>query len=207
MNRSILLAGLGLAMLLLSACAGPGAQDPLLKAGAAGPSSLAADLVHSKSAEPPSTIPGECWADAVTPAVFETDTTHQLVQAATPAKDGQPAHQAEYQTITRQRIVQDRQNVWFRTPCPADMTPDFIGTLQRALLARGYYSGPLTGVMDAPTKAALRRFQAERGLDSAILSLGAARMLGLVTYNLGQPQVAVGTPGANSDASAAPAAN
>ncbi|MDE3080643.1 MAG: peptidoglycan-binding protein [Paracoccaceae bacterium] len=206
MNRSIPLAGAGLAV-LLSACANPGAQDPLLKTGAIGPQSLSADLVHSKSAEPPSARPGECWADAVTPAVFETDTIHQLVQPAKPAKDGQPAQPAEYQTITRQRIVQDRQNVWFRTPCPTDVTPDFIGTLQRALLARGYYNGPLTGAMDAPTQAALRRFQAERGLDSAILSLGAARMLGLFTYNLGQPQVAVGTPEANGDATTPAAGN
>ena len=199
MRRLFPLAGLGLGIgLLLAGCAPPGAQDPLFKPGALGPTALSAELVPSRSTKPPSTRPGECWADAVTPAVYETDTTHRLLRAAQPARDGHPAQPAEYQTVTRQRIVQDRQNVWFRTPCPADMTPDFIGTLQRALLARGYYSGPLTGAMDPPTKAALRHFQSDHGLDSAILSLGAARMLGLITYNLGQPQVAVGTPGTST---------
>ncbi len=165
---------LGLIGVSLMACA---PADPLLNPHALGPSSLAKDLIHSTSKTPPSSAPGVCWANAVTPAVFETTTEHDLVTPATPTS------QAVYQTVTRQQIVTDRQQVWFRAPCPALMTPDFIGTLQRALLARGYYRGPLTGTMDTPTRAALRRYQAGLGLDSEILSLGAARELGLVSYD------------------------
>jgi peptidoglycan hydrolase-like protein with peptidoglycan-binding domain len=76
--------------------------------------------------------------------------------------------------------VQDRAQVWFPAPCAADMTLDLIATLQRALKARGFYLLPLTGVYDAPTMAAVRRYQAGRGLDSPKLSLGAARELGIV---------------------------
>lgn len=172
-------------LLLLAACGHEVPGDPLLTPGALGAASLSGQLIRSDARTPPSSTPGECWANAVTPAVFETDTEHDLVHPAIPAATGRPAEPAEYQTVTRQKIVRDRAQVWFRTPCPEVMTPDFIGSLQRALIARGYYNGPLTGAMDAPTEAALRRYQAQIGLDSAILALGTARLLGLVRYDLG----------------------
>jgi peptidoglycan hydrolase-like protein with peptidoglycan-binding domain len=56
---------------------------------------------------------------------------------------------------------------------------DFAATLQRALAARGYYDGPVTGVIDAETTRAIRAYQAPLGIDSATLSLAAARRLGL----------------------------
>lgn len=195
---SRVLAPLGL-VLVLGACAGTPPGDPLLKPGALGQASLEPELIHSNADRPPSKKPGECWADAVTPAVFETDTTHEMVSAAKPATAGHPAVPAVYQTVSRQRIVKDRMQVWFRRPCPELMTPAFVGALQRALLARGYYGGALTGAMDPPTRAAIRRYQAPLGLDSEILSLGAARQLGLVSYNLGQPQAAAGAPGETVD--------
>lgn len=186
-----LLVPFGLA-LALAGCVAPTPGDPLMAPDAVGPASLAGELIHSNAKTPPSSKPGECWADAVTPAIYETDTEHEMVTAGQPATAGHPATPAVYQTVTRQKIVQDRQQVWFRSPCPEDQTPEFIGTLQRALLARGYYHGPLTGAMDAPTRAALRRYQASQGLDSEILSLAAARQLGLISYNYGQPQAVAG---------------
>ncbi|MBI1218722.1 MAG: peptidoglycan-binding protein [Rhodobacteraceae bacterium] len=199
-----LLVPLGLA-LALAGCDTTTVGDPLMKSGALGPSSLAGELIHSNAATPPSSKPGACWADAVTPAVFETDTEHDLLTPGQPATAGHPAVPAVYQTVTRQKIVQDRQQVWFRSPCPEVMTPEFIGTLQRALVARGYYHGPLTGTMDAPTRAALRRYQAAEGLDSEILSLGAARQLGLVTYDLGQPEATAGAEAPGDAPEPAPA--
>jgi peptidoglycan hydrolase-like protein with peptidoglycan-binding domain len=59
---------------------------------------------------------------------------------------------------------------------------EFIGSLQRALKSRGLYRGTLTGVMDAKTKKSVRWFQKRHGLNSNILSLEAARQLGLVSY-------------------------
>lgn len=182
-------------LLALVGCDAATSGDPLITSGPPGPASLAGELIHSNAKTPPSSKPGECWADAVTPAVYETDTEHDLVAPGQPATAGHPATPAVYQTVTRQKIVQDRQQVWFRSPCPEDATPEFIGTLQRALLARGYYARSLTGAMDGPTRAALRRYQASQGLDSEILSLAAARQLGLVSYDLGQPQAVAGAPG------------
>lgn len=93
---------------------------------------------------------------------------------------------ATFRTDTRQRIAREREVVYFRAPCPEELTLDFVGSLQRALKARGIYDGPLTGQIDPATSEAIRRFQAERGLDSPRLSLGAARELGLSTVPLDQ---------------------
>jgi peptidoglycan hydrolase-like protein with peptidoglycan-binding domain len=43
---------------------------------------------------------------------------------------------------------------------------------------------PITGEMNPETAEAVRRFQAERGLDSPVLSLAAARELGLAATSL-----------------------
>lgn len=128
---------------------------------------------------------GRCWANDVTPAVIETVTEQIEAAPAGPDENGvmQPA---VYHSETQQRIVKDREEVWFATPCPADMTVEFIATVQRALKARGFYMLPLTGEMDAATRDAIRRFQEPLGLDSPVLSLGAARDLGIVATDLDQ---------------------
>ena len=133
---------------------------------------------------PPSSETNSCWAAEVTPAIIETVSEQTLVTPEIRDAQGQVVTPASFRSTTRQRIVQDRAEVWFRAPCPAEMTVEFIATLQRALKARGLYRAPLTGMMDAATAKAIRRFQAERGLDSPQLSLAAARELGIVSTEL-----------------------
>lgn len=69
----------------------------------------------------------------------------------------------------------------FETPCHDLLTPDFIATLQRALAARAYFNGPITGEMTAATRSAVAAYQADAvDLDSDTLSVDAARKLGLI---------------------------
>ena len=126
---------------------------------------LAADV---RPAPPRAPGPGECWGDETIPAIIETVTEQEQVSPG------------RFQTRTRQRIVSERQDVWFLVPCPELADPDFIRTLQRALKVRGFYRGEISAQMDAATGAAVRRYQAPQGLDSGTLSLLAARQLGLV---------------------------
>ena len=121
-----------------------------------------------------------CWGKQISPALIETVTEQVVDRPAELAADGAVLRPASYRTVTRQAIVRERAELWFRTPCPAEMSPDFIATAQRALAARGLFHGLVTGEMDAPTARAVRRFQAERGLDASVLSLAAARDLGLI---------------------------
>lgn len=129
---------------------------------------------------PPGAPPGTCWGKVVTPAVIETVTEQVMVQPPDVLADGTVARPAVYRTETTQRIARERTDTWFETPCEVDMTPEFNASVQRALAARSLYHGPVTGKMDAATRAAVRRYQTPQGLDSGILSLAAARKLGLV---------------------------
>lgn len=169
-----------LAALALAAC------QPGPRPAAPATADLRGEIRRAATADapPPEGGPGECWATDVTPAVIET-VSEQVV--ATPEQRdaaGRILRPASYRTVTHQRILRDRRAVHFRTPCPAEMTLEFVATLQRALKARGYYLAPVSGALDAPTRDAIRRFQEPLGLDSPVLSLAAARALGLVTTDL-----------------------
>jgi hypothetical protein len=160
------------AALTLAACAAPlpGSGDP--------------ELAQTLAEAPPGAAPGTCWGKVVTPAVIETVTDQILMQPAQMRDDGTVIAPAVYRTETRQDIVKERKVTWFETPCPADLTPEFVASVQRALTARGYYRAAITGQMDGRTRTAIRRYQALEGLDSGILSLAAARRLGLVAVDL-----------------------
>lgn len=167
------------AVLALSACQPPS----VLTRGGAPSGDLSSELVRRHApGPPPATADGFCWASDVTPAVIETVTEHVMVQPAELDSQGHIRAPASFRTVTRQDIVQDREEVWFRIPCSSNMTVEFVATLQRALKARGIYRAPLTGLLDAHTRDAIRRYQEPRGLNSPVLSLAAARDLGLVAY-------------------------
>ncbi len=142
------------------------------------------NLVQTLAEAPPGAAPGTCWGKVVTPAVIETVTDQVLVQPPELLDDGTAGAPGIYRTETHQAIVQERKVTWFETPCPADLTPDFVSSLQRALGARDLYRGSVSGDMDPRTRAAIRRFQKPDGLDSGILSIAAARKLGLVAVEL-----------------------
>ena len=140
-------------------------------------------LVETHERPPPGAPEGSCWGKDVTPAVIETVTERILVQPAEVQSDGTVLAEPIYKVETRRAIVRERRELWFQTPCEDQQTPDFLASLQRALAARGHYRGAVTGQMDTRTLRAIRRYQAPQGLDSAILSLSAARKLGLVAMD------------------------
>ena len=160
-----------LALLSLSACGSAG-PDP----GIFGEP----EVTRLSQTAPPGAAAGSCWGKNVTPAIIETVTHQVLLQPTQVLADGSVIHPAIYKTETLQDIIRERRETWFLVPCAAAMTPDFIASVQRALAARGMYNGSISGEMNAGTRAAVRRFQKPEGLDSGILSLAAARKLGLV---------------------------
>lgn len=124
---------------------------------------------------------GACVDQMTTPAVLETVTEQILMHPAGLRADGSVQTPAVYRTVTRQRIVHERRDVAFAVPCAAVMTPEFVASVQRALMARGYFAGPVTGLMDPQTTAAIERFQSERhDVPTGTLTLRSAQTLGLV---------------------------
>ena len=145
-----------------------------------------ADLSAALLRKEPAAKAGHCFASDTTPAVIETVTEQVVVTPAVQDESGAVTMPATFRSIAQQKIVKNRETVYFRTPCPEDLTMEYIATLQRALKARGYYLLPLTGQMDAETRDAVRRFQEPLGLDSPVLSLSGARNLGITAADINQ---------------------
>lgn len=161
------------AVLALGAC--QGAMAPQVSRFAA------PDLSLTRPAGPPDAAPGTCWGMDETPAVVETVTERILLQPAQLNSEGAVIAAPIYKPETTRRIVEDRQEIWFETPCPEVLTEDRIAALQRALTVRGIYAGAVTGQMDRATRKAVRRYQQPQGLNSDILSRAAAERLGLIS--------------------------
>ncbi len=142
-------------------------------------------LITTPGEGPPDARPGACYGKDMTPAVVEVITVQVLLQPAKIAPDGAIMRPPSYKTSSYQNIIQERREFFFEVPCADVLTRDFIASLQRALKARQLYRGTLSGVMDARTRRAIRKFQIPNGLNSDILTLDTARSLGLVAYGWG----------------------
>lgn len=132
---------------------------------------------------PPDSEPGSCWGREQIPAVIETETHQIMLQPSQINTAGALLEPPIYKTETRQRIVRERRELWFETICPAEISPQFVASVQRALAARDLYSGPINGEMTSRTRAGIRRFQQTQGLDSAVLSVAAAQQMGLIAVS------------------------
>ncbi|KIQ69057.1 peptidoglycan-binding domain-containing protein [Wenxinia marina] len=173
--RSLPLSAAGLAV--LAACATP-APEPAEDEALVGPAFLSAQIESGPD--------GRCYGRDITPAVIQTVTAQALETPAVLGPAGEVVQPAVYASVIRQEIVREREEVAFETLCPPAYTAQFVESLQRALFARGFYRGAVTGHMDAQTGRAVQDFQREGGPDSPLLSLAAARALGLVALSAEQ---------------------
>ncbi len=135
-------------------------------------------------AAPPGAPAGTCWDTVIIPARVETVTEHVMISPPIKSTDGRVLEPAVFATESRQEITRPREESFFEIPCPQIQTPEYIASLQRALAARNVYSGPITGTLTTETRAAIRSYQRPLGIDSATLSLKAARDLGLSAIDL-----------------------
>lgn len=128
-----------------------------------------------------------CYAREITPAVIETVTEKTLISPEKTYLDTETgktvvARPARYKTEIRQRIVSPRSEFLFETLCPHLYSERFVNSLQRALRARGYYSGKPSGNMDAQTSLAIKLFQRTKNLNSDILALSTIEEFGLIPH-------------------------
>lgn len=167
---------LGLALALAGACT----HVPVDRDRAAFGASLGADTGPATGTAP---ARDRCYAVEPIPAIYEQVMGEIRVVPPHVGPDGY-FNPAVYRRAPVPELVRERGTERFETPCDAEVTRDFITALQRALAARGYYAGAATGEMDRPTRAAIRRYQAERGRDTDQLSIETARSLGLIAVDL-----------------------
>lgn len=136
---------------------------------------------------PPDARPDQCFAYEFTPAIIETITEKTPLTPPRLAVDLETGkteviRPATYKTVKVQRVVRERQEQWFPTPCPQVYTERFVQSLQRAMKARGFYSGPVTGLLDEQTQLAVKLYQRQDGVDSAMLSLKTVEDFGLISH-------------------------
>ncbi|GGA22877.1 peptidoglycan-binding domain-containing protein [Neptunicoccus cionae] len=146
-------------------------------------------LTHPDHAKLPKNAgPTDCFGHEFTPAVIETVTEKIPLKPARLAVDLETGkttiiRKATFKTMTMQRIVTPRSEQWFPAVCPHKYTENFVQSLQRALKARGFYSGTLTGWMDEETKIAVKLYQRKLNLDSGIVAKTTAEEFGLVSHS------------------------
>jgi hypothetical protein len=174
--RAPTLASTALAM-ALTAC-GPTAAPPL-PAGDSGLARMPALLSSAIETD----AEGRCWGRDVEPAVIETVTLQEMATPEIRGEDGSLVAPATYRTTVVSRIARERSEVAFETLCPPAYTAAFVASLQRALAVRGHYDGLPDGILDTDLGRAVQDFQRIEGPDSPLLSLAAARRLGLVALS------------------------
>ncbi|MBW4710237.1 peptidoglycan-binding protein [Roseobacter sp. YSTF-M11] len=140
----------------------------------------------SNRTAPETAEPGTCWDKTVTPAVVETVTERVLISPADISPEGLIRQPARYRNEERPRIAQPRQERWYQLVCPEDLTSEFTENLQRALAARGYHSGAITGEIDTETRDAIAKYQTAQALPGFDLTTKAAEQLGLIRATLPQ---------------------
>lgn len=166
------------AVLFLSACAQTGDID------VSRAESSSTVQIRRVEADQPGKVEA-CEAKDTSPAIIETITEQVVISPAEWDDDDTLIKPAQYETVQRQQIVEARETLWFPIPCPQNVTPEFIASVQRALAARGLYAGRITGEIDTDTRRAIRAYQAPRGLNSDVLSLQSAKELGLSIIDFG----------------------
>jgi peptidoglycan hydrolase-like protein with peptidoglycan-binding domain len=140
---------------------------------------------------PPADMPGVCWGHLPGPQITQIISDIVVATPAQTGPNGEELSPAIYREVTRPQTVHEGDGRWFTRTCDADMTPDFVMTLQRALSVRGLYRGDINGHMDHRTLRAVLAYQMPQGLDSDILSQSAARQMGLIAVEL-EPNVPKG---------------
>lgn len=137
------------------------------------------------------------------PAVYETRTYQKLVSPAstevvdiplemdtrsfrklvTPASIKTIEIPAETRSITKRQLVKKGGfSEWREVVCNANITSALTRQVQAALRTMGYDPGPVDNVMGPLTKAALVKFQRDKGLPVGQLDIETLKALGIDNY-------------------------
>ncbi len=111
------------------------------------------------------------------PAEYKTVKVRKMV---TPPEEKRVTIPAEYQTVTRKEKIADGHMEWKPVLCQVNMTKSKIREIQKALADKGYYDGPIDGVVGPATVAAMQKFERDHDLTVSIyLTTEALNALGI----------------------------
>jgi len=110
------------------------------------------------------------------PATYKTVNVTKLVTPETTKKTVIPA---TYKTISKQVKVSEQSVKWMPVLCKSSMTIETISKIQAALTKAGFKT-PVTGMLDATTKASVKAYQTKNGLTVSGLSINTLKKLGVL---------------------------
>jgi hypothetical protein len=111
------------------------------------------------------------------PAEYSTRSYRKLVSPAGVRTIDIPA---EYTTVTKRRLVQKGGfTEWREVVCDSDITADLVRRVQAALRSAGYDPGPVDNILGSQTKAALKKYQMDKGLPVGDINIETMEALGL----------------------------
>ncbi len=110
------------------------------------------------------------------PATYKTVQVTKLVTPETTKKTVIPA---TFKTVSKQVKVSDQSVKWMPVLCKSSMTVETISKIQKALTAAGFKT-PVTGMLDADTKASVKAYQTKKGLTVSGLSIATLKDLGVL---------------------------
>jgi hypothetical protein len=110
------------------------------------------------------------------PATYKTVNVTKLV---TPERTKKTTIPATYKTVSKQVKVSDQSVKWMPVLCKSSMTVETISKIQKALTAAGFKT-PVTGRLDATTKASVKAYQTKKGLTVSGLSIATLKDLGVL---------------------------
>jgi len=120
-----------------------------------------------------------------TPAVSKTISipatykTVEVTKVVTPERAKKTIIPATYKTVSKQVKVSDQSVKWMPVLCKSSMTVSTISKIQSALTAAGFKT-PVTGRLDATTKASVKAYQTQKGLTVSGLSIDTLKHLGVL---------------------------
>jgi hypothetical protein len=111
------------------------------------------------------------------PAEYKTSTSRVV---KTPATTRTEQIAEEYATVTKRRLVKAGGfTEWREVMCNEKVDGYTVRQIQAALTAAGYDPGPADNVMGARTKAALTKYQKDKGLPIGNLDVETLKSLGV----------------------------
>ena len=129
----------------------------------------------------PDTPNGACWHQL--PGETVTETKEELVETR-PAQFDAAGNEIAPAVFGKRQVETETalgNGAWFRKICTPTLSPEFISSLERALAARGYFKGRVTGTLSNRLKTAIQLYQSDAGLDTSVPSHAMGFRFGLLT--------------------------
>ena len=120
-------------------------------------------------------VRAEGWTTRKVAAAYRTEWT----TVSKPARSVVVKTGAVYRTEKVKTVARQGGLGWERVFCGGQLDAGFVAKVQSALAAQGYDAGPADGVARPQMYAALRKFQAAKGLSQGQLTIASARALGV----------------------------